>query len=108
MIIPKTIAVLSAGCLVCVSAVALAQTGALPQQRPSNPGTQALVLTELARVNWINKSNVAALREGVIEKMELQIGMPVNKDGVIGILHHEMAELTVKKSDLQARAIAPE
>jgi RND family efflux transporter MFP subunit len=34
--------------------------------------------------------------------------MPVEKDGVIGILHHEMAELTVKKSDLQARAIAPE
>ena len=40
--------------------------------------------------------------------MELQIGMPVKKDGVIGTLHHEMAELTVKKSELQAKAIAPE
>jgi RND family efflux transporter MFP subunit len=107
MIFPKSIAVLGAGCVVCVSAVALAQTGA-PPERPANPGAQTLVLAELARVNWINKSNVAALREGVIERMELQIGMPVEKDGVIGILHHEMAELTVKKSDLQARAIAPE
>ena len=66
------------------------------------------MLAELARVNWINKSNVAALREGVIEKMELQIGMPVKKDGVIGVLHHEIAELTVKKNELQAKAIAPE
>jgi RND family efflux transporter MFP subunit len=107
MIIPKSMAALGAGCLLCFSAVALAQNGA-DEKRPANPGAQTLVLAELARVNWINKSNVAALREGVIEKMELQIGMPVEKDGVIGILHHEMAELTVKKSDLQARAIAPE
>jgi len=48
------------------------------------------------------------LREGVIEKMELQIGMPVKKDGVIGILHHEIAALTVRKNELQARAIGPE
>ena len=38
---------------------------------------QTLVLDELARIDWIEKSDVAALREGVIEKMELQIGMPV-------------------------------
>ena len=107
MIFPKSIAVLGAGCVVCLSAVALAQNGPQPQG-PANPAAQTLVLAELARVNWINKSNVAALREGVIEKMELQIGMPVQKNGVIGILHHEMAELTVKKSDLQAKAIAPE
>jgi RND family efflux transporter MFP subunit len=105
MIIPKSIAALGAGCLVCISAVA--QTGA-EAQRPANPATQALVLTELGRVNWINKSNVAALREGVIERMELQIGMPVKKDGVIGVLHREIAELTVKKNELQAKAIAPE
>ena len=107
MIIPKAIAVVGAGCLVCASAVALAQTGAQPK-RQVDQNTQALVLPELARINWINKSNVAALREGVIEKMELQIGMPVRKDGVIGVLHHEIAELTVKKNELQAKAIAPE
>ena len=48
------------------------------------------------------------MREGVIERMELQIGMPVKKNGVIGVLHHEIAELTVKKNELQAKAIAPE
>ncbi len=107
MIISKSITVFCAGCVVCASAVALAQTGG-GAQGTTRPGTQALVLEELARINWINKSNVAALREGVIEKMELQIGMPVEKDGVIGILHHEIAELTVKKNALQAKAIAPE
>ena len=45
---------------------------------------------------------MAALREGVIQNMELQIGMPVKKDGTIGVLHHEMAELTVTKNKLQA------
>ena len=39
--------------------------------------------------------------------MELQIGMPVKKNGPIGVLHHEIAELTVKKNQLQARQVAP-
>ena len=80
---------------------------AVRAQGTAKPGIQALVLEELARINWINKSNVAALREGVIEKMELQIGMPVKKDGVIGVLHHEIAELTVKKNELQAEGDRP-
>jgi RND family efflux transporter MFP subunit len=106
MIIPKTIAALGAGCLILVGAVAWAQTGG--EGRRPDAGSQALVLEELARVDWIEKSSVASLREGVIEKMELQPGMPVKKNGVIGTLHHEIAELTVRKNALQARAIAPE
>lgn len=106
MIIPKTIAALGAGCMILFGAVAIAQTGG--EGRRPDAGSQALVLDELARIDWIERSSVAALREGVIEKMELQIGMPVKKDGVIGILHHEIAELTVKKNELQARAVAPE
>jgi RND family efflux transporter MFP subunit len=106
MIIPKTIAAMGAGCLVLLGAGALAQTGG--DDRRPNASAQALVLEELARIDWIEKSSVAALREGVIESMELQIGMPVKKNGVIGVLHHEIAELTVKKNELQARAIAPE
>jgi multidrug resistance efflux pump len=107
MIFPKLIAVLGAGCMVCLGAVAWAQTGGSGQRGASGTAL-ALVLEEPARINWINKSNVAALREGVIERMELQLGMPVEKDGVIGVLHHEIAELTVKKNQLQAKAIAPE
>ncbi len=75
--------------------------------QPADPAVQTLVLQELARVDWIEKSDVAALREGVIERMELQIGMPVQAGGTIGVLHHEMAELTVKKNDLQAKQLAP-
>ncbi len=106
MIIPKTIAAIGAGCLILLGAVALAQTGG--DDPPPNGNVQPLVLEELARIDWIEKSSVAALREGVIESMELQIGMPVKKNGVIGVLHHEIAELTVKKNALQAKAIAPE
>jgi RND family efflux transporter MFP subunit len=105
--VSKKIAVLCAGCLMLLSVAALAQSGggAAP---PANPAVQALVLDELARMDWIEKSAVAALREGVIETMELQIGMPVKKGGTIGILHKRIAELTVAKAKLQAAQIAPQ
>ena len=106
MIFPKTIAALGAGCLVLFGAVALAQTGG-QGQRP-DAGSQALVLEELAHLDWIEKSSVAALREGVIERMELQIGMPVKKNGVIGVLHHEIAELTVKTNQLSKPGPSPQ
>ena len=81
--------------------------GAGPDRRgrPARPmpGVQASILPELARIDWIERSDVAALREGVIEKMELQIGMPVKKGGTIGILHREMAELTVRKNQAPGR-----
>jgi RND family efflux transporter MFP subunit len=107
MTLSKPIAASGAFCLILVGAVALAQSGGA-QERGENSGVQAVVLSEYARIDWIVKSDVAALREGVIEKMELQIGMPVKKDGMIGILHHEIAELTVTKNKLQAQAKAPE
>jgi len=105
MCVSKPIAALAAGCFL-LSAAALAQTGG-PAPRAADPAVQALVLEELARIDWIEKSDVAALREGVIDRMELQIGMPVKKDGTIGALHDEMAKLTVAKNKLQADAIAP-
>jgi RND family efflux transporter MFP subunit len=106
MFILKPIAIVSAGCALLLSAAALAQNGAgaAPQ---ANPAVQALVLDEPARIDWIVKSEVAALREGVIEKMELQIGMPVKKGGTIGSLHKKVAELTVAKAALQAKSVAP-
>ena len=100
MIIPKTIAALGAGCLILFGAVGLAQTAR--EDRGPDAGSQALVLEDSARVEWIVRSKVAALREGVIERMELEIGMPVKKNGVIGVLHHEIAELTVKNNAFQA------
>jgi RND family efflux transporter MFP subunit len=107
MSIPKPVAALAAGSLMLLSAAAIAQNGDAGP-RADNAAVQALVLDELANLNWIQKSQVAALREGVIEKMELQIGMPVKKDGMIGVLHHKFAELTVRKNKLQADSVAPE
>src|SRR5262249_42734283 len=106
MRISKPIAALAAGSLMLLGAAALAQNG----RSAAPPGTSAahvLVLQEEANLNWIEKSAVAALREGVIERMELQIGMPVKKDGTIGILHRKFADLTVRKAQLQADSVAP-
>ena len=105
MSLSKPIAVLAAGCLL-MSVAALAQTGGAAPP-PAGSGIQAIDLSELARVDWIEKSDVACLREGVIQKMELQIGMPVKEGGTIGVLHREVAELTVTKSKLQAESTGP-
>ncbi len=105
MSISKPIAAVAAGCLI-MGAAALGQNGGAAP-RGNNAAVQSVLLDELAGVDWIEKSDVACLREGVIESMELQIGMPVKKDGTIGVLHREMAELTVRKTKLQADAVAP-
>jgi RND family efflux transporter MFP subunit len=44
----------------------------------------------------------------VIEKMELQIGMPVRSGGPIGYLHSEVADLTVKKAAVAAKSVGPQ
>ena len=106
MFVSKPIAALSAG---CADVIERGRSG--PERwraaPPANPAVQALVLDEPARIDWIEKSEVAALREGVIEKMELQIGMPVKKGGTIGSLHKKIAELTVAKAALQAKQHGP-
>ena len=51
---------------------------------------------------------MAALREGVVEKMELQIGMPVKAGGTIGILHRKFAELTVAQGEAPGRQRRPD
>lgn len=97
----KTALAIAGGVLSTLSVAAFAQNG---QERPASAGTQAtaLVLDELATVDWIEKSSVAALREGVIERMELQLGSPALKDHPIGYLHRMTAELTVKKAQVTA------
>ena len=105
MCVPKSIAAVGASCLL-LGAAALAQTGGAAPGK-NDPAAQTLVLDELATIDWITKSDVAALREGVIDSMELTNGMPVKAGGVIGYLHREMAELTVAKNALQAHATAP-
>lgn len=67
---------------------------------------ETLVVDE-ATVDWIEKSSVAALREGVIEKMELREGMPVVQGGEIGRMKSEMASLAVKKAEIAYKSLSP-
>jgi len=101
----KRIAALAAGCLFMLSVAAIAQNGGGPQAY--EPLVLKVSLITGPRLEWFEKSDVAALREGVIEQMELKIGMQVKKGGTIGTLHHEMAELTVRKNQLQAEQVSP-
>lgn len=58
-------------------------------------------------VSWLAKSDVAALREGVLEKMELHVGSTVEKDGVVGVLNDRMAKLAMRKALIIAKETAP-
>jgi RND family efflux transporter MFP subunit len=81
---------------------------AIAQAPPARPSTaQPTIVVDEATVDWIEKSEVSALRPGVIERMELQIGMPVRRGGPIGYLHSEVAELTVAKAALATKSEGP-
>ncbi|MBV8310957.1 MAG: efflux RND transporter periplasmic adaptor subunit, partial [Planctomycetaceae bacterium] len=106
MIAAKTAAAMAVGLLTTLSVASFAQNGH-DQPATANPtaNATALVLSELATVDWIEKSDVAALREGVIEKMELRLGDPALVSKPIGYLHREAAELTVAKNKILAESV---
>lgn len=58
----------------------------------------------LGNIDWLQKSEIAALREGVLEKLELKEGMFVKKGGVIGSLHAEAAKLASAKAKIAAES----
>jgi multidrug efflux pump subunit AcrA (membrane-fusion protein) len=103
MIAAKTAVAMAVALVTTLSVAALAQNGQ-DQPATASPTATALVLSELGTVDWIEKSDVAALREGVIEKMELRLGDPALVSKPIGYLHREAAELTVAKNKIQAES----
>jgi biotin carboxyl carrier protein len=92
---------LSIGLTAMLSACTLAQT------QKSGSADSQLVIDD-ATVDFLQKSDISALREGVIDKMELRIGKEVGiagQDGkrpVIGYLVKESAELAVEEAKIQA------
>jgi len=88
-----------------VSAVSTAQSGSSGRGAQLDPSGRTLVLSELGTIIWLERSEVAAFREGVLEEIELQIGMPVKKGDPIGKLHREIAQLTVTKNELLAKNV---
>ena len=95
----------AAGFLAAVAFSTLAPR--LSAQAPRTAAEPETLVVEDATVEFIERSNVAALREGVIETMELQIGMPVAKGKPIGYLHSELATLAVKKAQVAVNRIGP-
>ena len=95
MLVSKKAAAMAAGLIAALAAATLAQTP------PASRADETLAVGD-ATIDWIEKSDVSALREGVIDKMELQVGHEVIRGGTIGVLHTEIAELTVAKARVAA------
>lgn len=79
-------------------------------QNPTSPRTARAASQELVvggTIDWIEKSDVSALREGVISQIEYREGMIVGEDKAIGKLHSESAELALKKGALIASNRGP-
>ena len=94
-------AAMAVGLVTALAAVTLAQppAGRAPKGSTAS-ANEPLVVSGL--IEWIDKSDVSALTEGVIKQIELREGMTVAEDGTIGSLHSEKAELTVAKARVAA------
>jgi len=99
MLLTRKALALSLGLLGVASAATIAQ----PPRGSSGDG--ATLVVEDATIDWFQKSDVSALREGVIDRMELRIGKEVGKSGdIIGYLHKEVADLSVAEAKIQAES----
>src|SRR5262245_30457862 len=92
---------MAAGLVTALAAATLAQNPR-PGAQPGAPTGETLAVGD-ATIDWLEKSDVAALREGVIDKMEMQVGDEVERGKTIGTLHSEIAELTVAKANVAAK-----
>jgi biotin carboxyl carrier protein len=87
---------LSLGLTAILTAASLGQA-----PRPGQPDSQLVV--DDATVEFLQKSDVSALREGVIDRMELRIGKEVGRRGdVIGYLVKEASVLAAEEAKIQA------
>src|SRR3954454_25084802 len=86
---------LSLGLFSMVSAATIAQT----------PRADQTLVVEDATLDWILRSDVAALRPGVIKSIELRIGMEATpQNDIIGYLHSESARLAVEEARIAAES----
>ena len=121
MPLDKKLAALVAGSFATLAALTFSvpavqgQQGDLPpggrdtQVKPGRTasGIPTLVIDENVNLHWTEKSKVSALTEGVIDRMEMTYGMPVQKGKPIGYLHDEMARIAVAKADLTYKMQSP-
>jgi RND family efflux transporter MFP subunit len=72
-------------------------------QKPSQGDLEYVI--EDARISWYQKSEISALREGVIDKLEARRGDNVITGAKIGLLHKEVADLAVREAEIQAKGV---
>jgi RND family efflux transporter MFP subunit len=97
MILPKKVAVMVAGALTAVSLASIAQDPAAPAT-----ADQKRQIVVGGAIDWIEKSDVSALKEGTIADIEILPGRRVKKGDEIGRLDDKMAALTEAKARLAA------
>lgn len=101
---PRKSVVVTLVMLVAVASAAVSQS--LGQGPGAARGAETLVV-DSATVDWIQFSNVAALIDGNVESIELELGRTVKKDGLIGRLYQKKAELLFKKAQTAAASVGP-
>lgn len=95
MLLSKKVIALASGTLIAISFAALAQ------DPPAGKG-QTIVVA--GAIDWVEKSDVSALKEGVIKQIEFQVGRVVKEGQPIGYLHDEIAQLSKAKAKLIAES----
>jgi RND family efflux transporter MFP subunit len=101
MSVSRKVAALAVGATLALSAATITTTRA---QQPGGPSSGDSFQVE-GTVEWVEKSEVAALIEGNLESLELDIGKEVKKGGTIGRLYSKKAELTLSKTKVAAESV---
>ena len=97
--IPKSLA-LATGVFAALAAAAL------QAQEPTSTGSQTVVVS--GGLTWLEESDVAARREGVVKNIEFIEGDRIEADQEIGSLHDEIAALNLKKAEVIAKSVGAE
>lgn len=100
MFLTSKILTLAASVVGALSVAVLAQSTTASRAARSGPE----ILTIHGFTDWVEKSEVSAQVEGVIKKMELKVGSPVEEGGTIGLLHDDRARLTAAKARVAAES----
>jgi multidrug efflux pump subunit AcrA (membrane-fusion protein) len=98
------VAALAVGIIGALAAASAAQSAGEKKGQVKSPG-ETIVVSGM--IDWLEKSDVAALTEGVVKQMEYQVGARVEAGKPIGYLHDERATLAVAKAKVAAEATGP-
>jgi RND family efflux transporter MFP subunit len=101
MSVSRKVVALAIGATLALSAATISTTRA---QQPGGASSGDSFQVE-GTVEWIEKSEVAALIEGNLESLELDIGREVKKGGTIGKLYSKKAELSLAKTKVAAESV---